>query len=80
MTQYRIVKQTDSFREIVNLDTGAVRKIPMASDKQFSFLQKLRVEAGKEPLKHRPPAYQASKAIDKLLAKKSKEENQQTLI
>lgn len=80
MTRYRIVKQTDSFREIVNVDTGAVRRIPMASDKQFSFLQKLREQDGKPPLKHRPAAYQATKAIDKLLAKKQKEENQQTLI
>lgn len=80
MTKWRITKITDSYREIVNLETGAVRKVPLASDKQFTFLQKLRANAGKEPLKNRPTVFAANKAIGKLLAKEQKEKQQQTLI
>lgn len=74
MTRYRITKITDSYREIVNVDTGVVRRVALASDKQFNFLQKLRQEAGKPLLKNRPAAFQATKAIDKLLSKKQQTE------
>ena len=57
-------------REITNTKTGTVRNIPYASDKQWNFLQKLRADLGKEPLKNRQPAYKATKAINKLLKKK----------
>lgn len=80
MGSWRTNRVTDEFRELVNIDTGALRRVPFASDKQFNYLQSLREQAGKPPLKNRPAAYAAAKAIDKLLAKKSKDEEQQQLI
>lgn len=65
-------------REITNTKTGTMRSIPYASDAQWNYLQKLRADLGKEPLKHRVPSYKAAQAIDKLLTKiKEKGENEQ---
>lgn len=69
MPKYSIVRITKEYREIVNLDTGAVRRVMLASDKQFNYLNSLRADIGKPPLKNRPAAYQAMKAIDKLTEK-----------
>lgn len=77
---YRLMKQTDEYRDIVNIDTGQIRRVPMASDKQWAYLNNLRADAGKDPIKNRPAMFQAKKAIDKLLAKKSETERQQRLI
>ena len=59
-------------REISNTKTGVVRSIPYASDSQWNYLQKLRADLGKEPLKNRQPSYKAAKNIDKLLKTKEK--------
>lgn len=66
-------------RDITNTKTGSVRSIPYASDAQWHYLQKLRTDLGKPPLKNRQPAYKASKAIAKLLEQKEKldKENEQ---
>jgi len=72
-----------TYREIANSETGVVRRISYASDKQWSYLQGLRAKLGKEPLKNRQVAYQASKAIDKLLKKieeQDQEQDQRTLL
>lgn len=80
MGQYRVMRQTDEYREIVNIDTGQIRRVPMASDKQWGYLNSLRADVGKDPIKNRPAMFQAKKAIDKLLAKKAETEQQQKLI
>lgn len=51
----------------MNTTTGQVKKIALASDKQFQYLQSLRSKFGKEPLKNRPTVFAANKAIDKLV-------------
>lgn len=75
---------TDEYREIINRDTGAIRKVPFASQKQWDYLESLRLEFAKNPdthtkLKNRPTTFQASKQIDKLLARKQKRDEQQKL-
>ena len=57
------------YREIVNLDTGSIRKVMLASDKQWDYLESLRLKHSKQPethtrLKNRPTVFSASKAID----------------
>lgn len=69
MAQWRLYRTFPDHKELINMDTGAIRKVPLASDKQFEYLNSLRSEAGLEPLKHKPPVYSANKAIDKLLIK-----------
>lgn len=81
MTNWRTTKVTNEYREIVNIDTGSIRKIPLASDKQWNYLESLREKNTKDPskysrLKNRPTVFGANKAIDKLL----KKEQQQSLI
>lgn len=81
MTKWATRRVTDEYREIVNLETGVVRKVPFASDKQWNYLETLRLEAAKNKdthtrLKNRPTVFACSKAIDKLLKKKT----QQTLL
>ena len=81
MTRWRTTKITKEYREIVNLDTGSIRKVMLASDKQWDYLESLRLKHSKQPethtrLKNRPTVFSASKAIDKLL----KKESQQKLI
>ncbi len=85
MANWRTLKITDVYREIVNTDTGAVRKVYFASEKQIKYLESLRYEMAKDkdkysPLKTKPSTFAAAKAIDKLLAKKQKLEEQRTLL
>lgn len=78
MTRWRTTKVTKEYREIVNVDTGSIRKVMLASDKQWAYLEQLRQRHSKnyKPLKNRPTVFSASKKIDKYLEK----EKQQTLI
>lgn len=78
MTKWRTLKVTNEYREIVNVDTGSVRKVMLASDQQWAYLEQLRQKHSKnyKPLKHRPTVFSASKKIDKYLDK----EKQQQLI
>lgn len=76
MTRWRTTKVTDEYREIVNLDTGAVRKVMLASDKQWAYLESLREKYSKnyKPLKNRPTIFGAKKKIDKYLEKEKQQE------
>ena len=78
MTKWCTLKVTNEYREIVNVDTGSVRKVMLASDQQWAYLDQLRQKHSKnyKPLKHRPTVFSASKKIDKYLDK----EKQQQLI
>lgn len=74
MGDWRTQKVTDQYREIVNIKTGSIRRIPFASDKQWNYLEMLREKHAKDPskysrLKNRPTIHQAKKQIDKLLEK-----------
>lgn len=85
MGDWRTNKVTDEYREIVNIKTGSIRKIPFASDKQWNYLESLREQAMKDPtkysrLKARPSTFQASKQIDKLLSKLQTSNSQEKLI
>lgn len=85
MANWRTLKITDAYREIVNMDTGVTRKVFYASEKQIKYLESLRYELAKNkdkyaPLKTKPTTFAAAKAIDKLLAKKQKLEEQRTLL
>lgn len=85
MANWRTQKITDTYREIVNIDTGAVRRINFASDKQMKYLESLRLEMMKDkdkyaPLKAKPSTFQAAKMIDKLLERKSKRDIQGQLL
>lgn len=57
------------YRELVHIHTGSIRRLPMASDKQWDYLNWLRADLGKPPIKNRQTMWAAIKAIDKALAK-----------
>ena len=63
-------KIVDNTLEIANTDTGEIRKIKLATDKQLAYIRSL-----EKDLKLKPKAYrgltiwQAKKVIDKLLKK-----------
>lgn len=82
MAKWMTTRVTDTYRESTNIETGAVRRVPFATDKQWSYLESLRteIEGKTEPLKNRPTQFAASKSIDRLLLKKQKQEAQQKLI
>lgn len=69
MGDWRLTRQTDEFRELLNISTGQIKKVKMASDKQWAYLNSLRADVKKIPIKNRPTVFAASKAIDKLLSK-----------
>jgi len=70
MSDWLTHRITDEYREIVNKETGAIKRVPFASEKQMQYIQSLRADLGKAPLKSKPPMYAAIKMIDKLVAKK----------
>ena len=73
--------ETQYYVEMLHTGTGAYRKVPLASDKQWGYLESLRAKYTKRaPLKHRPFAHHAAKQIDKLLEKQAEVERQQKLI
>lgn len=78
MTRWRTTKETNEYREIVNLDTGAVRKVMLASQKQWDFLESLRLKHSKQGkysrLKNRPTVFSAKKKIDKYLEKEKQQQ------
>lgn len=79
MTRWRTTRETQEYREIVNLDTGAVRKVMLATDKQWDFLEGLRLKHSKKPenysrLKNRPTIFSAKKKIDKYLEKEKQQQ------
>ena len=76
MSYLRLIKTTDTYKEMVDTETGVVRRIPLASDAQLEYLNHLRSNEGKEPLKARPAVYAAKKAIDKALARAEKRQNE----
>ena len=73
-------RKYDTYHELIHTGTGSIRKVMLASDKQWGYLESLRAKYTKrQPLKHRPYAHQAAKQIEKLLAKKEEIEKQQQL-
>lgn len=81
MGKWRITHRYDTFIEMTDVDTGAIKKIALASDAQWGYFESLRsLYTNKPPLKERPTVYAASKGIAKLLAKKEKDERQQVLL
>lgn len=77
-----VTRRYDDYHELTNTDTGAMRNVYLASQKQWDYLENLRreVEGKTERLKNRPYMHIAKKRIDKLLEKKAKKERQQTLL
>lgn len=77
-----ITRRYDTYHEMTNTSNGALRKVALASDKQWDYLESLRldVEGKIERLANRPYAHVASKRIDKLLEKQEKRDRQQTLL
>ena len=77
-----ITRRYDTYHELTNTDTGAMKKVALASDKQWDYLESLRldVEGKIDRLANRPYAYQASKRINKLVEKKEKRDRQQRLL
>ena len=77
-----ITRRYDTYHELTNTDNGAMKKVALASDKQWDYLESLRldVEGKIDRLASRPYAYQASKRINKLVEKKEKRDRQQTLL
>ena len=81
VANWRITRRTDEYIEMTNIDNGAMKKVALASDSQWGYLESLRAKyTNKIPLKNRPTAFAAKKAINKLLEKKEKLERQQRLI
>lgn len=64
-----VTKRTEEYLEITDTITGVIKKIMLASDKQWGYLNNLRDQLGKIPIKNRPTVFAASKAIDKALKK-----------
>lgn len=79
---WMVTRRYDTYHELTNTDTGAMKKVALATDKQWDYLESLRldVEGKTERLANRPYAYQASKRIDKLVEKKEKRDRQQSLL
>ena len=77
---WKITRRTDTYIEMTDTNSGAMKQIPLASDKQWGYYESLKQQySNRPPLKHRPTIYACSKGIEKLLAKKEKDERQQGL-
>lgn len=79
---WMITHRYDTYHELTNTDNGAMRKLFLASDKQWDYLESLRldVEGKSERLASRPYMHQAKKRIDKLIEKQTKRDSQQSLL
>ena len=66
MSNWRIVKDTEQYRELVNIKTGSIRKTPYCTEKQFKYINYLRSQLDKEPLKNKPMLYKVNSIIEKL--------------
>lgn len=77
-----ITGRYETYHELTNTDNGVMRKLMLASDKQWDYLESLRldVEGKINRLANRPYAHVASKRIDKLLEKQQKRDVQQKLL
>lgn len=76
-----ITRRYDTYHEMTHTGTGSMRKLMLASDKQWGYLESLRAKYTKRaPLKNRPYAHMATKQIEKLLEKQQEVEKQQRLI
>lgn len=76
MSRYKIIHQTPYYREYVNLITGELRRLRMASPSQMRLLNDLRMELGKQPLVTQRTSYNANKLIQKNLKKIEERDNQ----
>lgn len=68
----RVHKITNENIEMVDEDTGEIKRIRLASDAQMSYLNSLRLADGKKPLEKKIAVYKASQQIDKLKKKQEK--------
>lgn len=76
-----ITRRYDTYHELTHTGTGSMRKLMLASDKQWGYLESLRARYTKRPpLKNRPYAHHATKQIEKLLEKQLEVEKQQKLL
>lgn len=63
-------KIVDNTLEIVNTETGEVRKIKLATDKQMAYIRALEKELKLKPRAYRGlTVWQAKKVIDRLMKK-----------
>ena len=63
-------KRVGDSLEIINTETGEVRKIKLATEKQIAFIRKLEQELNLKPRAYRGlTIWQAKKVIKKLLDK-----------
>lgn len=69
MGTLRFWRDWDGYREMVNTDTGEIKKIKLATEKQMKYLNSLRDQVGKPPVKGNLMIHQAVKQIDKLVEK-----------
>lgn len=74
MPRWQIISRTDEFMTMMNED-GVTKKVYFASPAQMLYINNLRAELGKTPLKASPPMYKAKKMIDKLLLDVEKKKN-----
>lgn len=76
-----VTRKFDTYVELTHTGTGSMKKLMLASDKQWGYLESLRAKYTKRaPLKNRPYAHQATKQIEKLLEKQQEIERQQSLL
>lgn len=74
------MSRTDTEMQMVNTETGSIKRVPFASEAQMKLIGKLRAELNMKPLKSTPAMYQATKSIERLKQKLEKATNQQTLL
>lgn len=69
MSRWRHWRTADGFMELVDTTTGEIKKVKLASQKQIDYLNSLRLQVDKNPLKDPLTVFAAIKAIDKLVEK-----------
>lgn len=79
MARWAIESLNSTHKTMVNLDTGEIREIPLASEKQIKYLESLRKILASdhyEPLRSRLTSFEASKKIEKAKARLQTERQQ----
>lgn len=76
MSNWRIVNSNKDYYELVNVYTGVTKKVVLCSDKQFDYINSMRKQLNKAPLKSKPKIYEVNKVIERLQART----NQQALL
>lgn len=80
MTNWRVTRRTDEYIEMTDIDSGRMKKVALATDKQWGYYESLKsLYSKRPPLKHRPTVFACSRGITKMLEAKQKAEQQQKL-